>query len=197
MKKIENKRIKINTNIKYRGEPIKVADKSYEIRKTWKKFFKILFILLIISAFIVSIFMFRRYPYYKEYYTKDWYLSKAYLDNSHEYLVSVYEDDIKTEVVKYTRFYSYTGKDGNTYFHQVKNNDTEGIKGEEILIWILEENNAKTLTFHDYSNENLLIYGLISVLLIPFFILSFIKFLTLYIKRNKLNKEYKKEFENK
>ena len=175
MKKIENKRIKINTSIKYRGEPIKVADKSYEIRKTWKKFFKILFILLIISAFIVSLFMFRRYPYYKEYYTKDWYLSKAYLDNSHEYLVSVYEDDIKTEVVKYTRFYSYTGKDGNTYFHQIKNNDTEGIKGE----------------------ENLLIYGLISVLLIPFFILSFIKLLTLHIKRNKLNKEYKKEFENK
>ena len=68
---------------------------------------------------------------------------------------------------------------------------------EEILIWILEENNAKTLTFHDYSDENLLIYGIISVLLIPFFILSFIKLLTLHIKRNKLNKEYKKEFENK
>ena len=35
------------------------------------------------------------------------------------------------------------------------------------------------------------------LLLIPFFILSFIKLLTLHIKRNKLNKEYKKEFENK
>lgn len=197
MKKIENKRIEINTNIKYRGEPLKVADKSYEIRKTWKKFFKILFILLIISAFIVGIFMFRRYPYYKAYYTKDWYLSPAYLDNSHEYLVPIYEGDVKTEVIKYTRFYSYTGKDGNTYFHQIKNNDTEGTKGEQVLIWVLEENNAKTLTFQDYSDENILIYGLISALLIPYIILSIIKLTALYIKRNKLNREYKKQQEAK
>ena len=197
MKKIENKRIEIDTNIKYRGEPLKVADKSYEIRKTWKKFFKILFILLIISAFIVGIFMFRRYPYYKEYYTKDWYLSPAYLDNSHEYLVPIYEGDVKTEVIKYTRFYSYTGKDGNTYFHQIKNNDTEGTKGEQVLIWVLEENNAKTLTFQDYSDENILIYGLISALLIPYIILSIIKLIALYIKRNKLNREYKKQQEAK
>lgn len=197
MKKIESKRIIVNPDIKYRGEPLKVADKSYEIRKSWKKFFKILFILLIVIAFIVSVFMFRRYPYYKEYYSREWYLSPAYLDNSHAYLVATYDGDVKTEVTKYTRFYSYTGKDGNTYYHQLKNNDTEGTKGEQILIWVLEENNAKTLTFQDYSDENILIYGLISALLIPYTILSIIKLIALYMKRNKLNREYKKEQEAK
>jgi amino acid transporter len=197
MKKNESKKNSINKDIIYRGEPIEVADKSYEIKKSWKKFFKILFILLIVSAFIISVFMFRRYPYYKEYFSKEWYLAPAYLDNSHAYLVSTYDGDIKTEITKYTRFYSYTGRDGNTYFHQLKNNDTEGTKGEELLIWVSVENNAKTLTFQDYSDENLLMYGLIIVLLVPYIILSLIKLITLYMKRHKLNKEYKKENKDK
>lgn len=197
MKQIESKRISINSDIKFRGKPIEVADKSYQIKKAWKKFFKIFFILIILAAFIVSIFMFGRYTYYKEYYSKTWYLETAYLDNSHAYLVTTYEGDVKKEITKYTRFYTYTGKDGNIYFHQLKNNDTEGIIGEELKIYVDEKNNAKTLTYNDFKDENILMYGLIAALFIPYIILSFIKLITLYIKKHKLNREAKKKEKNK
>lgn len=197
MRKVESKRISINNNIKYRGEHIEVADKSYQIKKSWKKFFKIFLILLVLIMFIVSIFMFRRYAYYKEYYSKSWYLETAYLDNSHAYLVATYDGDIKKEITKYTRFYSYTAKDGNTYYHQLKNNDTEGTIGEELKIYIDEENPAKTLTYQDFKEENKLMYGLITAILLPFIILSFFIFATLYINRRKIKREIKKEEQNK
>ena len=197
MKKVESKRISINTDIKYRGEHIEVADKSYQIRKSWKKFFKTLLILIVLIMFIVSIFMFRRYTYYKEYYSRTWYLETSYLDNSHAYQVITYDGDVKKEITKYTRFYSYTGKDGNVYYHQLKDNNTEGTIGEELKIYVDEENNAKTLTYNDFKEENILMYGLIAAIIIPFFLLTFIKLITLYIKKIKLKVEVRKQEKTK
>ena len=191
MKEIKTKRIMIEDNLTFRGKHIKVTDMTYQIKKAWKKFIKILFILVVISIFIISIFLFGRYTYYKEYYSRTWYLETAYLDNSHAYSVITYDENVKKEIIKYTRFYQYTGKDGILYYHQLKNNDTEGIKGEELLIYVSEENNAKTLSYQNFENENRVIIGLNLIIFIPYLVLSFVKITTLYIKRKRIIKETK------
>ena len=61
MKEIKTKRIMIEDNLTFRGKNIKVTDMTYQIKKAWKKFIKILFILVVISIFIISIFLFGRY----------------------------------------------------------------------------------------------------------------------------------------
>lgn len=186
-------KIKPNKDALFKGKNYELSEILLRIRKQRKYFFKTLFGLCLLVAFIVSIFMFRRYLYYKELKSRTWYEQISYLESSHEYTETQEDSDgNKTTVTRYKRFYTYTGKDGKTYTHQQKDFVSEGTIGEELLIYVAEDNNAKSLEIKDFTSENEILIFFAVIFIVPAIVIFLVIFIILYTKKIKLKIEIRK-----
>lgn len=172
----------------FRGKDFEYNEILVKIKKYWKDFFKVLILLLIVICFIVGLFLIRRTDYYKKLNSISWYIETAYLDSGHPYTeTDTSLDGTKTEITKYKRFYGYTGKDNIKYWHSQTGYDEIGEVGEELKIYVDENDNSKSMEIKSFKNENIGLLIVSSVILLPFIIVYLFIIVRLYFKKIKLD----------
>ncbi len=188
MSSLSEKELRKSVEGKFRGKDFEYNEILVKIRKYRNDFLKILVCLLVIIAFVVGIFLIRRTDYYKQLKSTSWYEEIAYLDSGHAY--TEYEtklDGTKTEITKYKRFYTYTGKDDVKYWHSQTGYDNEGVIGEELKIYVDENDNSKSMEIKSFKKENLGLLVVSCVILGPFILIYLFILIRLYIMKIRLD----------
>lgn len=149
------------------------------IKSTWKTFGLLIMVLamIVISTFVV--FGMKAKLYKQEYESTTWYETTAKYTRSNEYTE---RDEDGDDVTKYTNFYKYKAKDGNTYEYADINCSSSGDEGDTVQIYVDEKDNSHTLEIlNDSGMKN--IKFVIMAICLPVFIFFTVVLIVQYIVR--------------
>ena len=143
-----------------------------------------------LCLFLVWLFfiVYQEQQYVREYESTTWYIAEAELTDSKRY----WKSDEDSSEYMYKWYYSYIGKDGETYTYTDYEHSYEGTKGMSIQIYVDETDNSHTLEIQDIKDKSFhmkFVVLAIAVILGPNVVILAICLLVLHSKRSKIMRE--------
>ena len=160
---------------------------NLKIKQVWLRMFKIVLFLIIISLLVLYIFGLKEKKYMEEYNSTTWYKVEAIYNYSNHRVESAESGDY------YDWYFTYTGRDGNTYTYVEKDNLVEQYDGYTTTIYVDENDYSHSLKIDDFKDSNQIIVIFVIIIGSIFGFPYMIVVISLYIRKLIIKKQIKRE----
>ena len=156
---------------------------NQEIKATWKKFFRSSIFFIGIFALAFYMFDLKQQKYQEELKSTTWYEVVAQFDHSFYHRNREKNGDDYDYVDYYDWYFTYVGRDGNTYDYIEKNQSFEPDEEYTTTIYVDEKDNSHSLKIKSYKYADFAKKIVIIIVIAPYVIAYLLSFIILYIKK--------------